>query len=370
VFSVALLALVACGAAPLPLAALDDVERVRSSAGAREGAQVAPETFARAEQERDWARRSHAAGDEVGATLHAERAVAAYGHALAVARYARAGTELADAQKSLADATAQSESLDASRAKLDQEATELERRLQVERERLLPAPSGSASTEREAARLVSARALAAEARLLCDATSLVAGDAPGLADARKALGTLEPELATTGRAPKPGRSAIVDDAGRARSGCLEVLTRTRRANPARAGEGRSDALLAELSASGGWDPARDERGVVLRMFGAYRGVLLTDEAQRRLQELGRVASAHPDFAVQVVVHDAAAPPPGDDGDARRADAATRALVAGGATAARVQGEAAGARLPIVDPNDPALRARNERLEIVFVASVR
>jgi flagellar motor protein MotB len=354
----------ACGGAPLRVAALSDVERVRGTEGAKEGAALAPEAYARAEQERDLALRSYASGDQIAATLHAERAIAGYQHALVVARLARATAEIADAQKSLDDASTQQQALDTSRAKLEQDAMELEKRVQVARERLLPAPSASASAERAAARLLAARSLAVEARLLCGAARLVAADAVGLVDVEGELAKVDQQLGA--RPPASAHQEPIDDAARARAHCLDVLTRARRT--AGNDAGRDDMLLSELSATGGWDPARDERGVVVTLRGLFRGTQLADEGAGRLKELGRVAGAHPGFAVQVVVHDAQQPPPKDDSDARRADAAVQALVAGGASPSRVKAELAGARAPIADPHDAKVRSRNERLDIVFVAA--
>jgi outer membrane protein OmpA-like peptidoglycan-associated protein len=48
----------------------------------------------------------------------------------------------------------------------------------------------------------------------------------------------------------------------------------------------------------------------------------------------------------------------------------KTLVAAGADAARVHGELAGSRLPVVDPGDAKMRSRNERVEIVFVPAGR
>jgi outer membrane protein OmpA-like peptidoglycan-associated protein len=103
---------------------------------------------------------------------------------------------------------------------------------------------------------------------------------------------------------------------------------------------------------------------VVTLRDAYHGSDLTDEANRKLRDLGRVASAHPAFGVQVVVHDAASAKEAED--AKRAQAAVAALVAGGATAARVDSQIAGTRMPIADPADSRVRARNDRLDVVFV----
>jgi hypothetical protein len=356
-------AFAACGGGPLHVAAIEDMERARSAAGTSEGASLAPEAYARAEQERAIALQQHAAGDDVGAALHAQRSVAAYEHARVVGRLARATTDLADAQKTLGDATAQAQDVEASRARLEREATDLEQRVHVARDRLLPAQSEAASGERAAARMVAARALAVEARLLCDAARLVAADAAGAADADAELAKVEDRLA------KGVRPAPIDDAARVRARCMDVLTRARRGIAAGGDSaGASDALLSELSAAGGWDPARDERGVVVTLHDVFRGNDVVEAAAAKLKELGRVAAAHPGFALQVVVHDAQPPRPKDDVDSRRAEAAARALVDGGATAARVKTELAGARAPLVDPGDAKQRARNERLDVVFVAS--
>jgi len=347
-----------CGSATLQVAALDTMERVRERPGMREGATLAPEAYARAEQERRIALDEHGAGDDVGAVLHAQRAVAAYDHALTVVRLARATAELAESQKALDDATTQLESIESSRVQLEREAAELEVRLHVSRERLLPASSAHASPEREAARRVAARSLALEARLLCNAARLVATDASGLPDALGELAKLEGRL---GSSPPP-----IDDAARLRARCLDVLTRARRAT----GDdtGASDALLSELSAAGGWDPVRDERGVVVTLHDSFRGRELTGDAAKKLKDLGRVAAAHPGFALQVVVHDAQPPKAPDETDARRAAVAIEALVAGGAMAARTAPELAGARAPLVAARDGREQARNERLDVVFVAS--
>lgn len=204
------------------------------------------------------------------------------------------------------------------------------------------------------------QSLSMQARLLCSAARLVAAQAPGLTDAEKEVASVAERLT---KRPRP---APIDDAARARARCLEVLTRARRGG--RDDATLADGLLAELSAAGGWDPVRDERGVVVTLREAFRGGELTEAGAQKLQELGRIAAAHPQFAVQVVVHDArAVGVDGDSADGKRAAAAVQALVRGGAAESRLHAELAGALLPVVDPSDPKVRARNERLEVVFVS---
>ncbi|HXX67009.1 MAG TPA: hypothetical protein VEK07_07505 [Polyangiaceae bacterium] len=361
---------------------MDEVERARSSEVARDGARFAPEEYARAERERALSRQAHAAGDDVAANLHAEHALAAYQHAAVVARLSRAASEQSEAQTLLDQATAQLASINAERAKLEHEADDLDQRARAVRERLIPATSASTTAEREAARTTAARSLVAGARLLCGAARLMKPDADGLAAATSDISVLEGRLEGSPARSTPGALAAgavsssspppllpIDDAARARARCLELLASARRDRD-RVVDGASgaDGLLAELSASGGWDPVRDERGVVVTLWGGYRGTDLVEPAATKLTALGRIASAHPAFALQVVVHDATPAARGGSGDldARRGEVAVQALVAGGASPSRIDVEAAGTHLPIADPSDARQRLRNDRLEVVFV----
>ena len=249
--------------------------------------------------------------------------------------------------------------LDAQRVSLDRDATEIEQRVQLARQRMLPAESGPAEASREAARLVEARSMAAEARMLCGAAKLVSGEAPGLTDAESARAKVDAAL------EKPAHPVPIDAAARARVACLGTRSRGRGARRA-ATRGAPTSFDGVLSATGKWDPSRDERGVVVTLRGAFKGTDLADGVAAKLQELGRVAAAHPAFAVQIAVHDAQAPGAKDDADSKRAAAASKALVDGGATAAKIDTQLPGARVPVVDPGDAKMRPRNDRLEVVFV----
>jgi hypothetical protein len=350
----------------IAIASMAEMDRVRIAPAARDGANLAPLAFARAEQERKLAQQAYDSGDDVAASLHADRAIAAYAHAVVLARLARATNDASDAKAANDYADAQADKLEATRVGLEHDAQGLEQQIVVARELLLPAPTGPADPAREAARLVAARALATQARLLCNAAQLLVPTATGLADAQKAVVDLDASL-EPGAKRAAGASPLIDVAARARAGCLDVLTTARRSADS-SSTGLADSLLAELSAAGGWDPVRDERGVVVTMRDVFHGVTLTPEGEKKLANLGRVAGAHPTFGVQVVLHDAAPPSAAEAADdQKRADAAVQALVAGGAAAAKVKGETAGARAPIVDPTDAKARVRNARLDIVFVA---
>jgi flagellar motor protein MotB len=357
--------LVACGgagASSVPRVA--EAERTRKGLEGREAQQLAPQAFAQADLELQQAKDAEAKGDATGAELHAERAVAAYADAVALARLARASQDEATATEALTRAADLAGQYGAQRKAIDREADDLEKKLRIAREAQLPAPSGSADPDRERARLVAAKALTTQARLLCSAARLVSAQAPGLGDAETAVGALEKQLDAGARTAAP-----IDPAARARAACLASLTKARRATTDATG---TDTLLSELSQSADKKrdlaPTRDERGVVVTLRGAFKGTALSPEAEATIKELGRVAAAHPAFAVQVVVHDATAPGAAEAAnDQKRGEAVAKALVDGGAASGKMKVEQAGARAPIVDPEDTKHRDRNARVEIVFIS---
>ena len=328
---------------------------------------LAPQVFAAAEEELKLAKAAQAQGDTATAELHADRALASYNHAIAVARLARATREEASASEALAKATKEANDFAAQRKAVDHEADDLEKKLRVARDAQLPPSSGAADPERERARVVAAQSLVTQARLLCGAARLVSPQAPGLAEADTAVTTLEKQI-------EAGKTALtIDPAARARAACLASLTKARR--PATTDGDRTDTLLAELSQAGDpkrkandYTPLRDERGVVVTIRSAFKGDKLAAETESSLKDLGRVAAAHPTFAVQVVLHDAHAPNAAEAAaNQKRGEAAAKALVDGGATATKVKVEQAGARAPLVDPRDAQRRERNARVDVVFVS---
>ena len=350
--------MLSCATTQIAIPRLAEVERVRETPAAKEASELAPQAYAHAEAERTEARKADERGDQVAALLYADRAVAAYGHAFALARLARATKDNDATQAALATAVEETRKLAESRQQVEKEGNALDTELAAIREAQPPVPSGPADAKRELARLVAARSLVAEALLLCGAARLVAPDSSTLADVEKQASDLDAQIDAK---PHP---APIDAAARARAKCLEQLTTARRTS---AGTTGGDELLAEISASGGLDPSRDERGVVVSLRDVFEGTKIAKKAEAKIAELGRIAAAHPDSAVQVVVHDANAPSKAEAAaDAERADAVVKGLVAAGAKAERVKGATAGAKAPIVDPGDAAHRGMNGRVDVVFV----
>ncbi len=370
--AVLILASSACaGATTSGVRSVGDAERMRAGLNGKEAQSLAPQAFAAADQELKLAKGAQAAGDDTGADLHADRALAMYNQAIALARLARATQEEAAAAEALARASEQAQRYAAQRKAIDREADDLEKKLRVAREAQLPPSSGPADPDRERARVVAAQSLVTQARLLCSAARLLSVQAPGLADAEAAVSTLEKQI-------DGSKTAVtIDPAARARAACLTALTKARRTTGG-ADADQPDALLSELSQSGDpksarrtadLAPARDERGVVVTLRSAFKGDRLTPEAETALKDLGRVAAAHPTFAVQVVFHDGAPPNAAEMlANQKRGEAVVHALVDGGVAATKVKVEQAGARAPIVDPKDARHRDRNARVEVVFVSS--
>ncbi|MEO9141723.1 MAG: hypothetical protein ABI332_05585 [Polyangiaceae bacterium] len=339
--------------------AMQDVEKIRSGPAAQASSRYAPQMFAVAEQQRQKSRAAYDAGDDASAEIYAEQAQASYAHAFVLTRLAQATEHEAQVKKSLADADDDAARYAKARIDLQRDSDALEKKLAIARDALVPATSGPADSTREAARLVAARSLAMQARLLCGAAELADATAADLDEPNKSLADVEKQLD-----PAPKQTPI-DQAARARSTCLATLTRTRRASDAKSS---ADALLTELSAAGDWKPIRDERGVVVTLRDLFQGGSLTKDATAKIDELGRVLAAHPGTNAQIVVHDSAPPAAKDAGaDKEHGDAVAKALTTA-APNAKTQVQAAANRIAIVDPADAKHRARNARVDVVFVTS--
>lgn len=333
---------------------MNQVDRTREGQAVRDARQNAPQAYARAELFRQRAEQAYRDGDLPSAQILSEQALAAYLRATLEARLTRAETRLAEArllEKTQSDRLAQ---LDVEQQRLSAETADLELRAKVARDAEPLAKNEPASPEREKARREAARAIVTQGSLLCVSARLVEPNRTALPALLSKADELRKKLDTTAPAP-------IDEATTLRSDCLRELTLARRpraqANPSR---GESDALLTELSRAD-FLPFRDDRGVVVTLHAPRESGKLSAKAGEKLADLGRVAKAHPEFPILVVTHDARAGAKDDGLSAQAVDA----LKAAGAT--RIEAKSAGSTTPIVPPDRAGAAARNDRLEIVFVA---
>ncbi|HEX4335952.1 MAG TPA: hypothetical protein VH062_08565 [Polyangiaceae bacterium] len=346
-----------CSSLPRPTI-LAEVDRTREAAAVKQAAALAPQAYLVAEKLRRDAEDTYDKGDRAGSELLGEQALAAYAHADALARLARAEQRLDAASKKLALEGHDFATIDEEQRRIAAEADDLETRVRVARDAVPLAPSEPASVDREGARLAAARALSTEARLLCVAAQMLSAQIAGPADAFKALDELDAEL------DKHPVHPPIDAAIRLRSTCLTALTEARRPTAQAAPEsGAADALLDELGKAS-LEPSRDDRGVSVVVRNAFDGASLAAPARERLVALGQVSKAHPAFPLLVVVHGAHGR--AVDADTEHATAAAEALRAAGAS--RVEAKAVGDTLPIAIPGRDA--TRNERVEVVFVSPAR
>ena len=340
-----------------------EASKVAETTAAQSVAALAPEAFAHAEKLRRDADAAYDAGDLAGANILSERAMAAYQHALVLGRVAYATDTANRARVALRTAEQAFAQSDGEQRRVAAQADDLEVRIKVIKEAVPLVSAGPADAAREGARLSSARSLALDAKLLCAATQMLSPTTPSLASAKVALDDLEKRLSTETR-PAP-----IEPAMRARAQCLAALTSARRPATVDSSLGRSDQLLSELSAMGGLQPTRDDRGVVVTLRGLFSANQLTTEARTTLASLGRVGVAHPEFPIA-----GGGPRFSRQGGSREDTAAdqkrgaivAKALSEGGVPAERIAVEAAGSAHPVVDLTTSRETTRNERIEIIFV----
>ncbi len=372
-----------CAGIPTP-AVLDQADAVSRSPSAMDAKVHAAPAWAAAERRRAEAHDALAEGPPARAQLLAEEAIASYEEAIGLARLAKAELRAEAGAAAVEKLSAELAQLDTAMSTAAADVHALELRLAVAQGAEPPGASGAAKPEREAARREAARGMAVQGRVLCGAARLlgagaVAPAAPpsdkepedptspavlarDLADAERKLTDLEGQLGA--QAPTP-----IDLATRARAGCLSVLTRVRRAKAAASSgagvSGSADALLAELSGMGqksGLAPSRDERGVVISLRDVFDGDAPKPLTRTLLEELDRVASSHPAFAVAVVLH--TDKPVAAAERARWEERAGKIAAAfSSVPAARRLAVVAGDALPVL----PGKNAKNARVEVVFIA---
>ena len=350
-----------CARIPRP-PVMAEADRVRMAMAAQ-GTELAPEAMAHADKVRRDAENAYMNGDLAGAQISSERAIAAYQHALVLVRVTRATDTANRARLALQAAEQTLAQNEGEQRRVSAQADDVELRIKVIKDAAPLAATGPGDPAREQARMASSRSLALDARLLCGAARMLAPETPALAEARTTSDELDKRLSG---AP---RIAPIETAMRARAQCLTALTAARRTAGSTSSIGKSDQLLAELSTMGGLVPMRDDRGVVVTVRNLFAAAQLTSDALEQLGALGRVAQAHPDFPVQVVVHSAGVKgksSEGRDEERKRGDAIAKALAEAGASSERMAVEAAGSARPVLDPSVARTPTRSERIEIIFV----
>jgi hypothetical protein len=255
--------------------------------------------------------------------------------------------------------------LEAEHQRVAADIAALDRRVRVLRDAEPTRPSGDAKPERERARREAVTTMRLQARLLCASATLLSEPITAERKAPTELAEALEQLAALDAALAEGPAAVpIDGAMRARAACLRALTAVRSKAPAAAGTG-PDALLEALSKAGHGAPRRDDRGVVVTLRHVFAGDGLSAKGRAALSAVAQVAKAHADVPLMLVLHQSK--PLDDKAEKRwqdRAGILSQALSSAGARVGRV--EMAGAAAPLVDPRGRH-RARNERVELVFVA---
>jgi hypothetical protein len=350
-----------CARVPRP-PVMADADRVRAATAAQ-ATELAPEAMAHADKLRRDAETAYANGDLASAQILAERAIVAYQHALVLVRVARAADISNRARLALQAAEQTLAQNEGEQRRVSAQADDVELRIKVIKDAAPLVATGPGDPAREQARMSASRSLALDARLLCGAARMLAPETPALTEARTTSEDLDKRLST---AP---RVAPIETAMRARAQCLTALTVARRTAGATSSIGKSDQLLAELSTMGGLSPVCDDRGVVVTVRNIFTAAQLTSDAREQLGALGRVAQAHPDFPVQVVVHSAGAKAKSNQAreeERKRGDTVAKVLAEAGATSDRIAVESAGSAHPVIDASVSRTPSRSERVEIIFV----
>lgn len=334
---------------------------MRSAPAVKQASSHAPQALAYAEALRRSAESAYDQRDLAGASILAERALAAYERAILLARSAKAEDAARHANSSWRQSEQELTRLQAQQQTVSAELERLEQMLKVIRDAQPLTPTDKADEPaREAARLKATQSILVDARLLCAATRLLALPVPDLDQAEAQVTALN-EAVSRGARPAP-----IDEARRARTRCLSLLTSARRQAAAPAAAGTSDIVLSELSGNPLWSAQRDERGVVA----VLDHDVLNEPArlQKAAEDLAGIAKRHPDSAVLIVAHTSTKPRPAEvERATKQAEQVANTLKAQGISAARIRVEQAlGAQPHIWEPRPPPAQSRNHRLEVLFV----
>lgn len=326
----------------------------RSGAQGAEAEKYAPQAYAHATNVERQAEERLDADDALGAELLGERALGAYNRAFLLARLAKAADRELRAYAALDAAKKALATTEEQHVALLEESKALEMRLNVIRDAVPVVPNPPADKAREEARRTAVRALALQARMLCIGAEMLSPKHESLARLFAGIEELE-NASLSGPAP-------IDEAIRLRSGCLEALSSIRApgrtSSPAHS---EADALLSQLSAAG-YEPHRDDRGIVVTLRDVLERGALSPSAASRVQQLAQVSKTHPQLPLLVAAHAVGRRATKEASAA--ADAVMAALESHGVKEAR--SVIAGAGLPLAVQAAHDAKDLNTRVEIVFV----
>ncbi|MCH2109330.1 MAG: DUF4398 domain-containing protein [Polyangiaceae bacterium] len=338
-------------------ASLKTADAVALSPFAKDAAQKAPQAFAEAQSLLKEAHQAQSEGRSEEAAVLGEEAQVAFEIAFALTRTARAQERLEKAEAEDAEAEAAMRDLDIAQAKLTREADGYELRARVILDTEEVKDIEKMTPERRRARRDAAQLLTAEAQTLCMGAALLNPEAEGLQKSREVVERLEVELSHGST-----KDDLYPRAAHERNVCLKHLTLARRseqqAQPDKPG---SDSLLLALSKNGQWHPYRDDRGVVVTLHDDLlpQGKL-SEGSRAALDELQKVAHAHPTFSLLLLIH--------GDGKNQLLNQAGKLALESFELPKEPEShlQVVGDRQPLVSRRIPGAATRNTRIEVIFV----
>ena len=208
------------------------------------------------------------------------------------ARIANARTRVTDAERRSREAEADIGRMDAQTAALTRE---IEARTTGERSLAHARTASSAPTSIATAdRMASAQDTLRQAELDLAAAILLGATEAQQAPVRELMRAAD--TATHGNDP----TAALVAAGRAFTAAEQLVRTAREGHPPAEHPTVGAQLMTELSGAGGFDPHRDERGVIAVMRGLFvRGTALSPASNTRVQTMARVIQSHADARVRI-----------------------------------------------------------------------
>jgi flagellar motor protein MotB len=358
-----LLGVSACHSQLSPPKTLVAAERMGRSPSVLETESSAPQAKASADALRTKAWKLAENGKTEEASVVAEQASAAYELARALGRRGRASRRIDAARELLSKKKIELATLEADQGRLEGEIEALELRARVLADKQAIGDEEKITPERALARRRAAFVLLSEAEALCVGAKLLGVPA-------KELDATEVELRTLASSLGQGSMErnILPTAGALRARCLKQLTDLRMRNSAGQPESARNDLFLEEATLLGLPAERDDRGLVLRLTSIAEGPALSPkptlspQTLEQLRSIAKLAIAHKDSPLLLVVHTAGQPE--NHKAAEWGDSAKKLLAAEGAPSVELL--LAGHTSPLVQPKSKGAAAQNRRLDVVFV----